>query len=88
MAIDTSFFVSSLSEGIREEGRVQGRDEGRAQGRATSIVQLLEARDVPVSDTERQRIMSCTDLDTLTHWFDRAVTATTTAELFTEDSAA
>ncbi|HEY8981374.1 MAG TPA: hypothetical protein VIU15_17515 [Streptomyces sp.] len=86
VAIDTSFFVSSMSEGIREEGREQGREQGRAVGRAEAILRLLDRRGVPVSDSDRDLITSCTDLPTLDRWFDRAITATTADEIFAGDS--
>ena len=75
VAADTSFYKSSLSQ------------ELRAEARAEDIVHLLDRRGIPVSDTERTRITSCDDLDTLTLWFDRAITATSTAEVFAEDPA-
>ncbi len=78
MAMDTSFFVSPLSEGIR--------DEGRAEGQAKSILRLLDRRGVPVSEADRDRITSCTDLAVLDRWFDRAITATTTDEVFAGDA--
>jgi hypothetical protein len=48
-----------------------------ARGFARSVVDLLEARGVPVSDEIRETILACTDLDQLRIWVRRAVTATT-----------
>ncbi len=84
VAIDTSFFVSPLSEGIREEGREEGRAEGRAQGKAEVILRLLDSRGVPLSEADRERIASCTDLTLLDCWLDRVMTATTADEVFAE----
>ncbi|MHC5904054.1 hypothetical protein ACVNF4_09130 [Streptomyces sp. S6] len=88
VAIDTSFFVSPLSEGIREEGREKGREEGRAVGRAEDILRILDRRGVTVSDSDRDLITSCTDLSTLDRWFDRAITATSADEVFAGDASA
>lgn len=77
MAADTSFFTSSLSQEIRAEGE--------ARGRVKDILLLLEGRSIPVSDTDRERITTCDDLDTLDRWFRRAITATSTTEVFAED---
>ena len=74
MATDLSFYTSPISEEIREEGRVAGRAE--------DILRLLERRGVEVLDDARERIQSCTDLDILGHWFDRAITAASTDEVF------
>ena len=40
------------------------------------ILRLLTARGVQVDEAARQRILSCTDLETLDRWFDRALNAT------------
>lgn len=60
----------------------EGRKEGRAEGRAASIVELLEARGIPLEPTLRQRITACTDFDVLTQWLRRAATATSADEVF------
>ncbi|MFI6393063.1 hypothetical protein [Nonomuraea sp. NPDC050540] len=59
------------------------RAEGRAEDRAEAIVLVLHARGIPVTDEQRARIQTCTDFDTLTGWLERAVSVTTTDELFT-----
>ncbi|KPI29842.1 hypothetical protein OK074_6758 [Actinobacteria bacterium OK074] len=84
VAADTSFFVSPLAEGLRDEGREEGREEGEAKGRARDILRLLELRGVAVSDADRDRVASCTDLDLLARWFDRAAVGMTAAEVFSE----
>ncbi|MFI7295481.1 hypothetical protein [Streptomyces sp. NPDC050121] len=46
------------------------------------ILRILGLRGIVVFDDARERITSCTDLDTLGVWFDRALTAVNTDELF------
>jgi hypothetical protein len=46
---------------------------------------VLEKRGIPVPEATRDRITTCTDLDTLTLWFDRSLTATTAEDLFVEE---
>ncbi|MFE2420332.1 hypothetical protein [Streptomyces hokutonensis] len=69
------------------EGKAEGKTEGRAEEGASFILRVLEKRGIPVPEDIRDRITSCTDLDTLTLWFDRSLTASTAEELFVEDSA-
>ncbi|MET7896773.1 hypothetical protein [Streptomyces mirabilis] len=64
---------------------LEGIAEGEAKGEATLVLRVLEKHAVEISEDVRERITSCTDLDTLTLWFDRSLTATTAEELFTED---
>lgn len=65
----------------RREGQAEGLDKGQALGRAHGVLRILAARGIAVSDEDRQRILSCTNLDTLDQWLDRALTATAVSEL-------
>jgi hypothetical protein len=58
--------------------------EGEAKGRAADILRILDRRGIAVSGAVRERITSCADLDTLGIWLDRAITATSAAEVFGE----
>ncbi|GHH87471.1 hypothetical protein [Streptomyces capitiformicae] len=78
---DLSFFTSPLSQEIRAEGRA----EGIVKTKIKDILMLLDGRGVPVSDTDRHRITSCDDLDTLDRWFARAITATSISEVLDAD---
>ncbi|WP_338036946.1 hypothetical protein [Nocardiopsis akebiae] len=49
-----------------------GREEGRAAEAANSVLLFLDARGLTVSDEVRQRVESCTDLETLRTWIRRA----------------
>ncbi|MEV6506646.1 hypothetical protein [Streptomyces sp. NPDC051642] len=69
---------------LMERAYLEGQAEGQAAGEAALILRLLEKRGILVSEDTRERITSCTDLDTLTLWFDRALTVTASEELFAE----
>jgi len=69
-----SFMDDAYSEGYAD-GLLHGREE-------TAIVMLLTARGVPLTDAQRRRISSCDDVDRLSLWFSRAVTAATAEEVF------
>ncbi len=60
----------------------KGVQVGRTEGRAEGVLTVLQVRGIPVSDADRDRITSCTDLNRLDDWMRRAVTATSTADLF------
>ncbi|MFI1730662.1 hypothetical protein ACH40E_15820 [Streptomyces acidicola] len=66
------------------EGRTEGEATGEAKGEAKGVLRVLEVRGLPVSDDARERITTCTDLDRLNNWLDRAGTVTRTEDLFTE----
>lgn len=81
VAVDLSFYTSPLSEEIRDEGRT----EGRAAGRAEDILLVLEQRGIDVPDEARARITGCHDPELLRQWLVRAVTTSSTEEIFTEE---
>jgi hypothetical protein len=66
----------------KKEGRIEGRTEGKAEGKTEDILLVLTARNLDISDTERERITSCTDLKLLKKWVTRAVTVEKTSDLF------
>ncbi|MGA5360810.1 hypothetical protein [Streptomyces purpurascens] len=70
-----------------EQTYLEGKAEGRAEDRTVLILRVLEKRGIDIPETARERITSCTDLDTLTLWFDRSLTATAAEELFADGQA-
>ncbi|MEV4324614.1 hypothetical protein ACIG5D_06955 [Microbispora rosea] len=67
----------------REEGRAEGREEGRAEGEIDSILTVLDARGLEISDEARERIRRCEDLSQLSTWVRRAATVASADDLFT-----
>ncbi|GGN65749.1 hypothetical protein GCM10011579_036540 [Streptomyces albiflavescens] len=67
---------------VRETAYLEGKAEGKAEDRASLILRVLDKHGVSVPEDTRDRITSCTDLDTLALWFDRALTATAAEDLF------
>ncbi|MFH9615946.1 hypothetical protein ACH4MM_19870 [Streptomyces pratensis] len=77
VAVDLSFYISPLSEEIRDEGRA----EGEARGRAEDILLVFDERGIDVPDGIRNTITGCRDLDVLRRWLRRAATAATADEI-------
>jgi predicted transposase YdaD len=73
-----------LTQGLTQ-GLARGREEGLAQGvsrgRAEDILRILAVRGIHVDEGTRQRILDCTEVETLDRWFDRALQATTLSEV-------
>jgi hypothetical protein len=79
-----TLFEQTYLEG-KAEGVAEGKAEGKAEGTVESILRVLEKRGVPLTPDTRERIVSETDLDTLTRWFDRSLTVATVQEIFSEE---
>lgn len=78
-------FTSPFTERYVEQGRSEGRAEGRAEAAeaaAKVILKALSARGIAVTSAARDRIMNCTDPETLERWGDRAFTVSSVEELF------
>ncbi|GAA3128523.1 hypothetical protein ACFQ0X_21605 [Streptomyces rectiviolaceus] len=69
----------------KAEGKEDGIAEGLVKGRAEALLRFLELRGIPISDSTRERIADCTDLDILGRWGDRSATVDDANDLFTEE---
>lgn len=59
--------------------------EGEAKGEVKGVLRVLEVRGLTVSDDTRERITTCTDLDRLNDWLDRAGTVERAEDLFADE---
>ena len=55
---------------------------GEVRGEAKSLLLVLEARGVPLTQEQRDLVMSCADVDKLDGWLKRAVAATSADDVF------
>ncbi|MDN3020633.1 hypothetical protein [Streptomyces sp. S.PB5] len=78
----------TLRETAYLDGKAEGKTEGKVEDRASMVLRVLAKRGISVPEATQDRITSCTDLDTLTLWFDRALTAEVAEDLFAEDPGA
>ncbi|MBC6456728.1 hypothetical protein [Actinomadura sp. HBU206391] len=82
MKASTYEFESDFARRFITIGEAQGEARGEARGEAKALLSFLEARHLTVSDEARERIISCTDLDQLETWIQRAATVDSVEELF------
>jgi hypothetical protein len=79
----SDFVESFVNVGI-EQGREQGIVEGAIRAKAEDILKILNARQLKPTKDQRELVNAATDLAQLDRWFDRALTADTTAEVFAD----
>lgn len=70
----------------RLAGREEGREEGRVAAKAEDLLHLMERRGFPMTEENRKRVTTCTDMAVLDLWFDRAIDAATLDDVFTAPS--
>jgi hypothetical protein len=61
---------------------VRGQRAGHAEGQAQALLKLLHIRGIAIDAQSEATILACTDIEQLTAWFTRAVTASRIDELF------
>lgn len=71
--------IEGKIEGMTE-GEAIGRAEGETQGKASALLLVLDTRGLPVSEAQRERILTCRDSATLDRWTRAAVTSASTDE--------
>lgn len=59
-----------------------GVKEGLAEGERNTVLMVLKARHLDVTDKHRARIEACDSPDTLKRWAENALTATATEDIF------
>ncbi len=73
MNIDDYEFKSDLA--------LRNQAKGRVQGVATSLLKILAARDLQITEEQKAKILACSDLDTLNAWLDRVLQCADVKEL-------
>ena len=85
--LDAAAANQAVIEALAAQGEATLRKreaEGEARGKAKTILQVLEARSIAVSPSQREEILRCDDLDRLDRWARRAALAPSAAEVLAE----
>jgi flagellar biosynthesis/type III secretory pathway protein FliH len=77
-------FIEKIHDDGIAEGKAEGIAEGEARGKAEAVLRLLDARGLAPSREQRELVSASADSAQLDQWFDRAITASTAAEVFAE----
>jgi hypothetical protein len=84
--------IVAMVQGTFTQARKMGRDEGRTEGEAAArvrdVLTVLRVRGILVSDAEREHILAEQDPARLGRWLERAILATSVAEVMDEPSRA
>ena len=78
-------FIVSM-QGTWKEARAEGRTEGRTEGEARALLTALRVRGIALPEATRERILAQKDLEQLDRWLEKAVVATSLAEVLGEPS--
>jgi hypothetical protein len=68
-------------KGMRE-GESRGIHEGELRGKRDALLRLLTRASIALTEEDRERVQSCSDLATLDRWVDQVLGAKTAADVF------
>jgi predicted transposase YdaD len=75
-------FHSTFVDGLLQQGEEKGREEGAVTSRIEDLIKVIRARGLELTKAQRALVTSCADLTQLAAWFDQALDAKTTDEIF------
>jgi len=75
-------FIASLREGSVGEVVRGFEAEAKAEGKAEDVLWIAVKRGIVLTAEQRERVLGCTDLETLNGWRDAAFDATSADEIF------
>ena len=79
------YVAQGRTEGLTE-GLTEGPTKGRTEEAARNLLAVLRVRGIAVPDAVRERILAQKDPERLEHWFDKALVATSIAEVIDDPS--
>ncbi len=85
--LDAAAAKIAVVKGLAAQGNpelLRREAEAEARGEARSILKVLQARGIEVSEAQRQEILGCRDLDRLDRWLARATVAASADEITSE----
>jgi predicted transposase YdaD len=77
-----STFVDGLLQQGEEKGLEKGLEKGAVNSKIEDLIKVIQARGLELTKAELKLVTSCADLSQLATWFNRALDATTTDEIF------
>jgi len=69
--------TGSVGEVVREF-----KDKAKAEGKAEDVLWVADKRGIALTTQQGERILNCTDLETVNRWFDASIDATSAEEIF------
>jgi hypothetical protein len=77
-----STFVDGLLQQGEEKGLEKGREEGAVTSKVEDLIKVIQARGLELTKAQLSLVTSCADLSQLATWFDQALDAKTSDEIF------
>jgi hypothetical protein len=77
-------YFKEIRELAIQRARERGLGRGLEEAKVEYLLKALDKRGLELTMEQRDRVSACTDIAQLDQWFDRALTAETTADIFAD----
>jgi hypothetical protein len=77
-----STFVDGLLQQGEEKGLEKGLEKGAVKSKVEDLIKVIKSRGLELTTAQLKLVTSCADLSQLATWFDQALDAKTTDEIF------
>ena len=71
-------FHSTFVDGLLQ----QGEENGAVKSKIEDLIKVIQARGLELTEAQLKLVTSCSDLAQLATWFDQALDAKTTDDIF------
>jgi hypothetical protein len=75
-------FHSTFVDGLLQQGEEKCMEKGAVKSKIEDLIKVIKARGLELTKAQRKLVTSCADLSQLATWFDQALDAKTTDEIF------
>jgi hypothetical protein len=75
-------FHSTFVDGLLQQGEEKGLEKGAVKSKIEDLIKVIQARDLELTQPQLELVTCCSDLRQLAAWFDQALDAKTTDEIF------
>ena len=75
-------FRSAFVDGLLQQGEEKGIEKGAVKSKIEDLVKVIRSHGLELTRSQRDLVTSCADLGQLDAWFDQALDAKTTDEIF------
>ena len=75
-------FHSTFVDGLLQQGEEKGLEKGAVKSKIEDLIKVIKARGLELTQAQLGLVTSCADLSQLATWFDRALDAKTSDEIF------
>jgi hypothetical protein len=75
-------FRSTFVDGLLQQGEEKGLEKGAVKSKIEDLIKVIKARGLELTQAQLELVTSCSDRSQLATWFDQALDAKTTDEIF------